>query len=183
MRAHIHAWSYRLAVIGGMAAFGLASPAGAEVALAKPDTMRITGSVVVKATPSAVIGAVGRIGSWWDPHHSYSGAGKNLSIDLVAGGCYCEKWEGGSVEHGRVIAFLPDKLVRLQAALGPLQKMAVNAVLDIAVKAEGEGTTISFTYLVNGSSASDLDKIAPGVDAVLMGNLQRLGRYADGGTP
>jgi hypothetical protein len=96
---------------------------------------------------------------------------------LRAGGCFCEKLaDGGSVQHGRVIYVQPAVMVRLDAALGPLQDMAINGVLTFKF-APGEKsgeTLVIMTYRVAGALTLESAKLAPIVDQVMSGQLQRL---------
>lgn len=73
----------------------------------------------------------------------------------------------------------------MQTALGPLQGRAVNGVLTFQLKPEDKGaaTTLSMTYVVNGASASALDKSAPAVDGVLGNQFARLVRFIETGKP
>jgi hypothetical protein len=107
--------------------------------------------------------------TWWSSAHTYSQNAKNLSIDAVAGGCWCELWDKGEVEHGRVIYLVRNQAVRFNAPLGPLQGLGVNAVLTFTLvdgSAAGR-TAITADMIVVGSSLSGLDKLAPIVDQVL----------------
>ena len=83
--------------------------------------------------------------------------------------------------HGRVIWAAPGHLLRLDAALGPLQSLAVQGVMTFTLKPTPEGTALQLEYRVNGSSASGLDKIAPMANGMLMEQLQRLQSYAETG--
>ena len=112
-----------------------------------------------------------------------AGDAANLSIAMQPGGCYCERWAGGVVEHGRVILLLRDQAVRLDAALGPLQGLAVSAVLTFALKPEDGGTALSVGYRVNGSASSALDKLSGAVDGVIGTQVQRLKRLVETGKP
>ena len=82
-----------------------AAPAAAEVVSVTPQGFEVSRTVAIAASPDAVYAALGRIGSWWNPAHSYSGDPRNMTLDPRAGGCFCETnlANGGSVEHGRVI--------------------------------------------------------------------------------
>lgn len=116
------------------------------------------------------------VASWWNKDHSYSQDAKSLSLDARAGGCWCEIWNGGEVEHGRVVAVMPRDLLRVNAALGPLQQMGVSAALTFQL-ADGPtaGTTkLTVDYNVSGSSVSGLDQIAAVVDGVLSEQVTRL---------
>jgi len=159
-----------LLIIGLIAA----SPAAAKVSSVSTSGFELSSSVTVKAPPATVYERIGRIGEWWDAAHSYSGKASNLSLDLRAGGCFCEALPNGGVEHMRVINALPGRLVRLQGALGPLQADAVAGILTWSLKPSSDGTEISQTYRVSGTIPEGADKIAPLADQVLEEQLQRL---------
>ncbi len=173
--------SSRIAVV--VFASTLAFTARAEVKASSADAFQILFTERVAAPPSAVYAAIGQIGRWWSGEHSYSGDAANFSLALEPGGCFCERWKDGAVEHGRVIMLMRDQVVRLSAALGPLQNKAVSAVLTFLVKPEEGGTSLTVGYRVNGSSASALDRDAVPVDGVLGIQVQRLKRYAETGRP
>lgn len=157
--------------------------AHAEVREAKPAVFMIESAVTTTATPAAAYAALtGKVARWWDPAHTWSGAARNLSIDARAGGCFCEKLAaGGSVQHARVIWAEPGKILRLEGAFGPLQDMAVSAVMTFKFAPEGTGTKITLTYRAAGAFTMDSVKLAPVVDQVLTGQLKRLGAFADTG--
>lgn len=166
------------------ALFALAAPARAEVAAAAPDGFSISQNVDVAAAPDRVWRDLLRIGSWWEDTHTYSGAARNMTLEPRAGGCFCERWRGGEVEHARVVALLrEERTLRLAGGLGPLQDMALEAALTYVVTAHEDGARISLTYNVNGSSLSNLAAVAPSVDRVLAIQLARLKRYAETGAP
>jgi hypothetical protein len=166
-----------------LAALALAGGAQAEVRAAAPDAMQLVFSERVAAAPSAVYAAIGQVERWWSGEHSYSGDPANLSLAMQPGGCFCERWVGGAVEHGRVVLLLRDQAVRIDGALGPLQVKAVKAVLTFLLKAEDGGTSLTLGYRVNGTAASALDKDATAVDGVLGTQLARLKRYVETGKP
>ena len=166
-----------------VACVALAGAAHAEVKVAAPDAVQILFNEKVAAPPSAVYGAIGQIERWWDGAHSYSGDAANLSLAMQPGGCWCERWAGGAVEHARVIMLLRDQAVRIEGALGPLQNLGVSAVMTFLLKAEDGGTALTVGYRVNGTSQSGLDKLAAPVDGVLAGAVQRLKRYVETGKP
>src|SRR5690606_4144152 len=77
---------------------------------------------------------------------------------------------------------IKNEMLRLDAALGPLQESALDAVLTFSLKPmEDDTTRLDVDYRVNGSSASGLDRIAPVVDNVLAAQIDRLLRYIDTG--
>ena len=159
------------------------APAYAEVKQATPDNFVIVHSVQVKAAPAKAYAAIAEPNRWWNGQHSYSGNAANFTMKAEAGACFCERWNGNSVEHGVVIMALQDRLLRLRAPLGPLQGRALSAVLTFEVKPGEDGASVELTYIVNGSAASALDKSAAAVDGVLGEALARLGRYVDSGKP
>jgi uncharacterized protein YndB with AHSA1/START domain len=159
-----------------------ASPeATAAVTESHENAFTIEATVLVAATPASTYRDLTRVNLWWDPAHTWSGFAKNLKLEPKAGGCFCEKLiEGGSVQHGRVIFAQPGKMLRLQAALGPLQGMAVTGVLSFILAAEGSETRVTMTYRVAGALTMESAKLAPLVDQVMGTQLQRLGNFASG---
>jgi len=157
--------------------------AHADVKQASANNFLIVHSVAVKAPPARVYGALSEINRWWTSEHSYSTDAANMNLKLEAGACFCERWKDGSVEHGRVVMAMPDKILRLASALGPLQGRAVTGILTFQLKPQEGGTQLDVSYVVNGSSVSALDKSAPPVDQVLGEQVSRLVRYVETGTP
>lgn len=153
-----------------------AGAAQAEVAAKAPDGFAIHIATVVKLDRDDAWARLVDIGSWWNGSHTYSGDAKSLSLNATAGGCWCEIWAGGEVEHGRVIAVMPRSLLRVSAALGPLQDMGVAAALtfQLADGSEAGTTKLTVDYKVSGSSLSGLDKLAAAVDGVLSEQVTRL---------
>jgi len=158
-----------------------ASGASAAVKEAAPDHLLIQDNRTIHAPPDKLYAALTDIGRWWNGDHTYSGDASHLSLKAEAGGCFCERWNDQSVEHGRVIWAAPGHLLRLDTALGPLQGLAVQGVMTFTLKPVSDGTALQFEYRVNGSAASGLDKMAAPVNGVLMEQLQRLQRYTEDG--
>jgi hypothetical protein len=124
---------------------------------------------------------------WWNPVHSYSGDPANMYIDPQAGGCFCEllplpkgapdNLRRGSVEHMRVIAAMPPKLLRMSGALGPLQGEALVGTLTVVLKPLPDGGThLTWSYVVGGYMRMKVDEIAPLVDVVLVEQFTRLAK-------
>ncbi len=155
------------------------APASAEVKEQGPSSFVLGFSQTLSAPPARVWSALADIARWWSSDHTYSGSAANLSLRAEAGACFCERWAGGSVEHGRVIAALPHKLLRLDSALGPLQERAVTGVLTFSLQPEGAGTKLGVVYRVGGGSA--LLALAPLVDRVIGEQVARLARLVDTG--
>lgn len=168
------------------AALFAAAPARADVASASPNGFLIQAEAEVGATPEQAWRALGQVGRWWNGAHTYSGDARNLRIDLRAGGCWCERWDGQSVEHGRVLIVMEHegvRTLRYAAPLGPLQEMAVNAVLTFTVSPHANGAKITMTYRVSGDPSLHLDHVAAPVDGVLMEQFGRLSRFSASGSP
>ena len=156
--------------------------AKAAVSETRENSFTIETTVMVDATPASTWWNLTRVSLWWDPAHTWSGSAKNLRLEPKAGGCFCEKLaDGGSVQHGRVVFAQPGKMLRLQAALGPLQGMAVTGVLSFALSQDGPGTRVTMTYRVAGALTMESAKLAPLVDQVLGTQLNRLRDIASGG--
>ena len=127
---------------------------------------------------------VGQVGSWWDSEHTYSGDAKNLSIDARPGGCFCEKLSnGGGIEHARVIYIAPREILRLSGALGPLQASGVAGTLTWKLTSDTDNTRIQLLYSAGGFIDGGFEKIAPAVESVLRGQLDRLKQFAETGKP
>lgn len=140
--------------------------AGAEVKFAAADGFLIEHRFSIAAPAANVWESLQHPERWWPADHTWSGRRENLSLVADAGGCFCERWEGGSVEHGRVVAVFPGKMLRLDAALGPLQEMGVTGVITFALEEKDGATTLIATHRVSGDAAHKLDQLAPIVDQV-----------------
>lgn len=141
--------------------------AGAEVKLAKADAMLIEHRFTIAAPAAKAWETLIHPELYWPADHTWSGKRESLSIDPVAGGCYCERWDGGSVVHGRVVMAVPGKALTLNAALGPFLEMAISGVLSIKLVEKDGVTTAILTYRVSGDAEHKLDQLAPAVDQVL----------------
>ncbi|HEY9218451.1 MAG TPA: SRPBCC domain-containing protein [Phenylobacterium sp.] len=170
-------------ILFAVAAAALAGPAGAEVVERSDAGFRIRNVVQVSAPPARVYQALGEIGRWWDGAHSYSGKAENLTLSLQPGGCLCEKVEGGGVQHGTVVLALPGQVLRLDAALGPLQDEAVTAVLSFTLKAKDGGTEVVETFNVSATRPETSKNFAAPVDQVVGAAVRRLERYVETGKP
>lgn len=157
----------RLIALVALGAFA-AAPALADVKAKAPDAMVIQIKGEVALDRDAAWARLLDIGSWWNGGHTYSGDAVNMKLDAMAGGCWCELWVGGEVEHGRVVLVMPLSTVRLDAALGPLQEMGVTGAMTLSLSDGAAGkTAITLDYKVSGSSQSGLDGLADIVNQVL----------------
>lgn len=146
------------------------APARADVVAASSTGFVLEQTAETTADPADVYALLGHPSRWWSAAHSYSGNADNLSLALAPGGCFCEKLPGGGVEHGRVLMAWPGRMLRLSAALGPLQAMPVQGVLTFELKraaAEKTITRILLRYAVSGPLPADGTALAAAVDGVL----------------
>lgn len=157
----------RIGLLAPIVASVLTGPAAAEIRTSTTNGFSLESQAVVPVAPAEAYAALGRIGSWWNSGHTYSGKAANLSLSLKAGGCFCESWTGGDVEHGRVVHARTGKQLRVSAALGPLQGEAVVGTLTWTFKPVPGGTQIVQSYVVGGYIAGGADKYAAPVDQVM----------------
>ena len=162
----------------------LAAPATAEVKSVAANGFEVASAATIAAPPERVYAALGDIGRWWGPSHTFSRDASNLSIELKAGGCFCERLkDGGSVQHMTVVYAAPGVGLRLRGALGPLQVEGVDGALSWALKPAAGGTAFTQSYVVGGYIRSGMQQWAPRVDRVLDEQLQRLKSYVEGKPP
>ncbi len=170
-----------IAIVLGL---GLASPTAAAVVDSRPGGFEVREQAQVAATPAQVYAAIGQIGEWWSSEHTYSEDARNLSLDLKAGGCFCERLkDGGSVKHLGVIYVQPNRLVRLEGALGPLAATGGTGHLTFSLTAKDVGTQVVLTYDFGGYAKGGMGDFAAPVDEVLGAQLDRLKRYVETGRP
>jgi hypothetical protein len=152
-------------------------PAAAEVAASSDAGFVSHNEATVIASPDTAFAALAKPDDWWNGEHSYSGDAANMTLEPVAGGCFCEKIPegGGSVEHMRVVYFDPRvRTIRLRGALGPLQGEALTGTLTMTVEPVGTGAKISWDYVVGGYARFSLQELAPAVDGVVAEQINRL---------
>jgi hypothetical protein len=113
--------------------------------------------VTIAAPADRVYAALGEIGRWWDPAHTFSRDAANLSIELRAGGCFCERLKDG-----------------------PLQAEGVDGTLSWTLKPVEGGTNVTLSYVVGGYIRTGMEQWAPRVDRVLDAQLQRLKGFVEG---
>ena len=150
--------------------------AGAEVKSATPESMLIEHRFTIAAPAARVWETLLHPERWWPADHTWSGKRENLSLDATIDGCFCERWDGNGVEHGRVVMVMPGKQLRLDAALGPLQELAISGVINVALEEKDGATTMVVTHRVSGDATHKLDAFAPIVDQV---NGQQFGNLAE----
>jgi hypothetical protein len=157
-----------------------AAPASAEVVASSDSGFVSHNEAVVAAGAADVWTALLRPAGWWNGEHTYSGNSANLSLDPVAGGCFCEVvpdaggGPAGQIEHMRVIYLAPHSTLRMTGGLGPLQSEAVTGVLTMTVEPSGSGSKVTWDYVVGGYMRGAMVELAPLVDRVVGEQLTRL---------
>lgn len=172
-------------LLGTLALVMLLGAPAQSVPQVTPNGFLVKFEVSVNAPAAKVYDAlVGQVGSWWDSEHTYSGDAKNLSIDARPGGCFCEKLpNGGGIEHARVIYVAPREVLRLSGALGPLQASGVAGTLTWKLTSGMDNTRIQLSYSAGGFIDGGFEKIAPAVESVVRGQLDRLKLFVETGKP
>jgi uncharacterized protein YndB with AHSA1/START domain len=162
----------------------LPSLAHAEIIDSAAGGFTVKETVTVAAPAAKTWAALIEPRTWWDKSHTWSGDAANLSLDATPGGCFCEKLPGGGgVHHQTVVYVEPNKLLRLTGGLGPLQDMAVNAVMTIKLTEAAGKTTIELIYRTGGYLQGGLAGLAKPVDGVLAEQLVHLKRKIETGKP
>ena len=112
----------------------VAGSASAEVKSATPTGFEVVTMTTISA-PAGVYAALGEVGRWWSPSHTFSRDAGNLSMELHAGGCFCERLkDGGSVQLLQVVYAAQGEGLRLRGALGSLQTEGVDGTLNWTLK-------------------------------------------------
>ncbi len=165
---------------------GLTTPLRAEVADKGPAGFTIKQTATIAAAPEVVYRKlVADVGKWWNPEHTWSGKATNLSIRDEAGGCFCEKLDGGgSVAHLTVVFAKPGEMLRLHGARGPFQGMAIAGAMTWEMKKVDAGKTrLALTYAFGGYSAGGFDQLSLAADGMLGEQFGRLASYIETGQP
>lgn len=161
-----------------------ALPAAAEVLDASPGHFEVRHCAEVAATPAAVYVAMAQLPRWWNPQHTWSGDARTLSLDLTAGGCWCERWgDGASAQHACVLQVLPSRLIQMQASLGPLLNLPAVGLLTLVTSTQDGQTAVRLSYRVSGAPELALDKLATPVDTVPGLQFARLKAMIERGEP
>ena len=154
------------ALIASVAAL-FAQGTQAEVRVAAPGALVVEHRFQLGATPEAAWAVLVHPERYWPSDHTWSGSAANLSLVPEAGGCYCERWAGGSAQHGIVAMAIPGKQLRIRGALGPFQEMPVTGVLTVNLKTVDGGTEAIVTYRLAGDESARLGDMAGVVDGVV----------------
>ena len=148
---------------------GAMGSASGETVVAASDRLEFAYSAEVAMPKARLWARVLRPETWWSDQHTYSGKAANMKLTPKAGGCWCEVWPGGEVQHGHVVYMAPGSALRLDSALGPLQQMAVSGILAITLEpgADAGHTKLNLSYKVSGASELKLDALGSVIDRVL----------------
>jgi uncharacterized protein YndB with AHSA1/START domain len=161
-----------------------AAPAAAEVVESTANGFAVRNAAEIAAHPSRVYNAaVDLVSRWWNPAHTFSSNAANLSLDARPGGCLCERIANGGAVHLTVVYVAAQQEIRFSGALGPLQRAGVAGSMTWKLTESGGGTRFEWTYTVGGYMPGGLAAIAPAVDAVLAGQLERLKHFVETGRP
>lgn len=153
----------------------LSAISSAEVISQANEGFHIKSSVSVPVSAMQAYHGFLDIGSWWIEDHTWFGKAANLSLDPVAGGCFCEIDGDRQVQHMTVAYVNPGKAVRLTGGLGPLQQMGVSGTLSFQfVGISDTETMIVQEYRVSGYYSEGLDTLAAVVDQVQTAQLLSL---------
>lgn len=156
-----------------------AAPAFAEVKSAAPGGFEVGGSVAINASPARVWTVLTAPDDWWSRDHRWF-KNSTLSLDLAPGGCWCEQAADGRVSRHLETALVePGSKLVLRGGLGPLQGQGATGGLTFDIKAEGEGSVLTWSYIVGGYTPGGLEAWAGPVDGVLSAQLADLKTRAE----
>ena len=160
-------------------------PLGAEVTDQAANGFTIRTATVIRAEPPEVYDRfVHNVGDWWNSEHTFSNDSHRLSIDDKPMGCFCEKLpSNGGVRHAEVITVMPNQMLVLSGAFGPLQKFAATGTLTIVFQPLNKDTRVQLIYAVGGYLPDGLNTWAAPVDKVLTEQITRLKNYVESGSP
>lgn len=140
-------------------------------------------TVHITAPADRVYAALITPAKWWNSEHTFSGSAANLSLDARAGGCFCETWNGGSVQHLTVVDAQPGRILRLRGALGPFQGQGADGSLTFTLKVNAGGTDVALDNVMGGFIKGGFGKWPALADAMLADQMARLKRLLETGSP
>lgn len=165
-----------LIVVAGVV---MASPASASVINAGEHGFEVQNSVNLVIPQEQAFAAFGQVGQWWNKEHTYSGDASRMSLQMRAGGCFCEPLEnGGGIEHMRVTYLQPGERIVLTGSLGPLLYEATSGVMDVKFERIAGGSRVTMNYRAAGFANGGAAAMAPLVDQVLAEQMKRYRVFA-----
>jgi hypothetical protein len=163
----------------------MAHPALAAVTSSGPSGFKLSETQTAHASPAKLYAALHAIGHWLDPKSNDKGGWHNaahVTLDLVPGGCLCEKLpNGGGARYMQVVLLSPQKAIILSGAPGiaPLA-VGLTSTVVISFQAMSHGTQINVTYTASGYfDTIDTALFAARVDGLLGAQVQRWARFTD----
>ena len=179
--------AWRSALIGASVAAGLLLvqmlSAHATVMESTAAGFALQQTLHIAAPPERVYAALITPAKWWNSEHTFSGSAANLPLEARAGGCFCEVWNGGSVQHLVVVDAQPGKILRLRGALGPFQGQGVDGALTFTLKSGANGTDLVLDNLTGGFMKGGFGKWPQLADGMLANQMARLKRFIETGSP
>jgi uncharacterized protein YndB with AHSA1/START domain len=173
------------AVIAGLAL--LAVSAQAEVVDQQANGFSLQEHETIAASPDRIWAELVQPAHWWSSAHTFSGDAKNMTLELRAGGCWCETLkDGGSVLHMTVVQVRPNVLLRMRGALGPFQSTGMDGAMNIVLTPKGKSTEVAIVYNLGGYIWGDnvvLPKSADGVLGLQLFRLKQLIETGSADTP
>ncbi|HEY2885471.1 MAG TPA: SRPBCC family protein [Rhizomicrobium sp.] len=171
-------------VAGFLLAVLVTVPARAAVIDSAANGFSVVEKTHISASPDKIYAALVTPARWWSSKHTFSQDAANLTLDPVAGGCWCEKLaNGGTVQHLVVVQAVPAKALVMRGALGPLQGLGVEGAMTISLKPATDGTDLSLTYNIGGYLKDGFASWAAPVDGVLGEQVTRLKAFIETGSP
>jgi len=171
-------------VAGFLLAVLVTVPARAAVIDSVANGFSVVEKTHISASPDKIYAALVTPARWWSSKHTFSQDAANLTLDPVAGGCWCEKLaNGGTVQHLVVVQAVPAKALVMRGALGPLQGLGVEGAMTISLKPATDGTDLSLTYNIGGYLKDGFASWAAPVDGVLGEQVTRLKAFIETGSP
>jgi uncharacterized protein YndB with AHSA1/START domain len=159
-------------------------PARATVIDSAANGFSVVEKTHISAPSDKIYAALVTPARWWSSKHTFSQDAANLSLDPVAGGCWCEKLaNGGTVQHLVVVQAVPGKTLVTRGALGPLQGLGVEGAMTISLKPAADGTDLTLSYNVGGYLKDGFASWATPVDGVLSEQVARLKAFIETGSP
>jgi len=161
----------RWILLAGM--LSLVLNANAEVQVSHTDGFIVSQQRTLQANTDAVFTRMtAGLSIWWDANHSFSGSSANLKPDRD---CLCEAWDENLVRHLNTVSWIAGDKVILQGGMGPLKELGLSGTMIWSVTAtSARDTVVHWKYHVSGIADADLLALAPVVDGVLSGQMDRL---------
>lgn len=152
-----------------------------EVTEVAANGFQIRMTIPCKAKPEIVYDSfVNHVGEWWDAAHTYTQDAKNLSVEAKPHGGFIEKLpDGGFVRHFEIVYLAPNKTIRLEGGMGPLQEQGIAGSMTINFKPVDAGTNIELTYNVGGFMPGGEAKMKQWSTPVKMVITQQMHRLRD----